>query len=84
MRCWAWWLSLRRLLNVRWLLVLIFLLFVFGLVLLFRLSLVLLLRGLAFWLMLPLIGIRWRDGSDKQRQDRGEDKLGCSFHAHLR
>jgi hypothetical protein len=36
------------LLNVGWLLVLIFLLFVFVLVLLFRLSLVLLLRGLAF------------------------------------
>jgi hypothetical protein len=41
-------LLLMRLLNVRWLLVLIFLLFVFVLVLLFRLSLVLLLRGLAF------------------------------------
>jgi hypothetical protein len=34
--------------------------------------------------MLPLMGIRWRDGSGKQRQDSGEDKLGCSFHVHLR
>lgn len=75
LRLTVWWLSVRLLLNVRWLL---------GLALLFGLSLVLLLRGLALWLMLLLPGIHRRDCSGKQRQDPGEDKLGCSFHVHLR